>query len=177
MRPSLKAFGNREYDMALFFGKIKPGGEPSGQLENAFYFSPDGDQRFNGILPGDHSYIISGRLIQLWQAERWEQVEGGKRLCFRKVIEDIGLRVGGFMALRFFKVTNQLTVFSVRSSRRKAFFPIELAEPFPAEVMNDPATYRNPENFRRIAYFPVAPESASRPFTSKCSTKMADSPS
>jgi hypothetical protein len=146
--------------MAIFYGKINANLDSEGQLSGGFYQSPSRDLWFNGIDVGDFAFVIGGQRIQLWQAEKWQPVENGIRLLFRKVIADTGLSTSGLTALKFFKVTYQMLVFTVRSTGRaqKAFFPFEEVEPIPESVLINPLTYRDLTNFRKVVFYPAPPK-------------------
>ncbi|HUW39408.1 MAG TPA: AAA family ATPase [Rectinemataceae bacterium] len=143
--------------MALFFGKISAAKGPQGQLENGFYLAPRDCSWYNGIDVGDYAFVIGGGKVALWKAREWMEAgaeNDGDRLYFDIVIRDLAVAMTAFTSLKFFKVTPDFLVFTWRSTgkAKKAFFPIELAEEFPEHTMTDPATYANPENYRRVVF-------------------------
>jgi 5-methylcytosine-specific restriction protein B len=107
--------------------------------------------------------MIGGGKVQLWKAQDWsaDSADGADRLNFEIILPDIGIRPEEFTSIKYFKVTVSLLVKSRRMTKGRAFFPLELAEPFTEEAMRDIRTYQDTGILRRILFFPDLPDSDS----------------
>lgn len=141
--------------MRIFFGKINADKDTLGQLAGGFYQAENGGQWFNGIETGDYAFMISSLGIGLWKAMAWSEHEGNTRLEFKIIIPDIGIDTKRLVALKFFMVNATLVIFTTRQTPKKGFFQLQLAQDFPETAIEDPATYRDTSNFRKIAFYPT----------------------
>lgn len=134
--------------MNIFFGKISPKQNPE-QIVNGYY-ETGRPQMFNGIDIGDYCYSISGSNIQLWQAKSWEN--NNQRLNFEIIHNNLGIKTNKLMALKFFKLSTDLVVLTVRQSQI-AFYKIDTTISIDEPEIENIDTYRNSENFRNIVVY------------------------
>ena len=137
--------------MKIFFGKISTKIDPA-QIENGYYKAAKESSWFNGIQPGNFSYTVGGGKIQLWQAKEWSKKEGHDILQFDIIHNDLGINTKQLTAIKYFTLTMELIVLSVRSTAKskKAFFPIEFKSQFTEAMLKDIKTYQNQDTFRKI---------------------------
>ena len=116
--------------MKLFFGKISTKKDKN-QLTQGYYRALKDSSWFNGIQPDDYCYIIGGGKIQLWRAKSWGKKNGDDVLEFDIIHSDLGINTKQLTAIKFFNLTMELVVLTVRSTAKskKAFFPIEFTKP------------------------------------------------
>ena len=109
----------------FFIGKIPPGSKPE-QLRGHFYEADE--SWFNGLEPEDYAFIMSGDKVLLWEADKWQTVNGENRMKFKELIHDCGITPIQFSALNYFNLDINNTVKVTRStgSEEKAFFPLSL---------------------------------------------------
>lgn len=134
--------------MKLFFGKIKDTTDNK-QIEEAYYetLSP---MKLGEINEGDYSFIISGKNIHLWRAIKKLDIDGHPKMNFEVVYNNLPLTSQKFIALKYFRLDSSLIVLTIRQSP-KAFYPIQLVDAsFTEEMLCDPNTYNQDENFRKI---------------------------
>lgn len=142
--------------MKIFFGKISNKYDTK-QIDDGYYQAPKDSTWYNGIDIGDYVFMIGGNRIQLWKARDWGEMPGGEndKLNFEIISRDTGLKTKDLIAFKFFKLTIDLIVKSTRSTggERKAFFELEVEPEFQWEELLNPATFTNPDNFRKIKTF------------------------
>lgn len=137
--------------MNLFFGKISTKIEKE-QINGGYYRAAKESSWFNGIQPGDYSYIIGGGKIQLWQAKEWSKKAGDDILQFEIIYDDLGINTKDLTAIKYFFLTIELVVLTVRSTAksRKAFFPIKCISSFTETTLKDISIYKKDETYRKI---------------------------
>ena len=141
--------------MKLFFGKISRKKEKE-QITEGYYRATKESSWFNGIQPGDYCFTIGGGKIQLWLAKSWGKKSGDDVLEFEIIHKDLGINTKQLTAIKYFKLTMELVVLTVRSTAKskKAFFPIKISSEFGSEftesVLKDINTYKKEETFRKV---------------------------
>jgi len=137
--------------MRIFFGKISTKKYET-QLEEGYYRAPKDSSWFNGIQPGDYSYIIGGGKIQLWKAKEWSKKEGNDILQFEIIHKDLGINTKQLTAIKYFTLTMELVVLTVRSTAKskKEFFPIEFQSKFTETMLINIDIYRDQNTYRKI---------------------------
>lgn len=137
--------------MKLYFGKISTKKEKD-QITQGYYRAIKESSWFNGIQPGDYCFTIGGGKIQLWQAKSWGKKSGDDVLEFDIIHNDLGINTKQLTAIKYFNVTMELVVLTVRSTAKskKAFFPIEFRVEFNEAMLKDINTYKKDETFRKI---------------------------
>ncbi|MDH5719852.1 MAG: AAA family ATPase [Spirochaetia bacterium] len=137
--------------MNLFFGKISKKYDEA-QITEGYYKATRESSWFNGIKPGDYSFIIGGGKIQLWKAKEWRTKSGEDILRFDIIHNDLGINTKKLSAIKYFKITMELAVLSVRSTAksRKAFFPIKYTPSFSEDMLKDINTYKKEDTYRKI---------------------------
>jgi len=135
----------------LYFGKISSKKEKE-QIDQGYYRSTKDSSWFNGIQPGDYSFIIGGGKIQLWKAKEWSKKGGEDILQFEIIHNDLGINTKKLSAIKYFDLTMELVVLTVRSTAKskKAFFPIYYSTDFTEQMLKDESIYKNPDTFRKI---------------------------
>ena len=137
--------------MNLYFGKISSKKEKE-QISEGYYRAVKESSWFNGITPGDYAFVIGGRKIQLWKAREWSKKTGDDILAFDIVHDDLGINTKHLTAFKYFNLTMELAVLTVRSTAKskKAFFPIFYSSKFTESMLTNKATYQDDSNFRNI---------------------------
>lgn len=139
--------------MNIFFGKISSKKEKE-QIEKGYYRALKDSSWFNGITIGDFCFIVGGNKIQLWKAKSWGKKTGDDILEFEIIHNDLGINTKKLTAIKYFKLTVELVVLTVRSTAKskKAFFPIQLDSKFDFSetTLKDINTYQNENTFRKI---------------------------
>lgn len=137
--------------MKLYFGKISTKKEKD-QITQGYYRAIKDSSWFNGIQPGDYCFTIGGGKIQLWKAKSWGKKSGDDVLEFDIIHNDLGINTKKLTAIKYFKLTMELVVLTVRSTAKskKAFFPIEYGSGFNETMLKDINTYKKDETFRKI---------------------------
>lgn len=137
--------------MKIFFGKISTKRDEK-QIEEGYYQAPKDSSWFNGIQPGDYSYVIGGGKIQLWKAKEWDKKEGNDILQFEIIHKDLGINTKQLTAIKYFTLAMELVVLTVRSTAgsKKAFFKIEFNQNFTEKMLTDIDTYKNKNTYRKI---------------------------
>jgi hypothetical protein len=141
--------------MKIFFGKISDKIDKD-QINQGYYRATKDSSWFNGIHPGDYCFIIGGKKIQLWQARAWGKKTGDDVLEFDIIHNNLGINTKQLSAIKYFKLTMELSVLPVRSTAKsfRAFFPIEHDPEFSESALKDINTYRNPGLYRNIHILP-----------------------
>lgn len=137
--------------MKLYFGKISTKKEKE-QITEGYYRATKDSSWFNGIQPGDYCFTIGGGKIQLWKAKSWGKKSGDDILEFDIIHNDLGINTKQFTAIKYFHLTMELVVLTVRSTAKskKAFFPIEYGSGFKETMLKDINTYKKDDTFRKI---------------------------
>lgn len=115
------------------------------------YYETDNKAWYNGIDVGDYAFMISGSSIELWQARKWENE--GYKLVFDKLVTHIEGQTAKFIAFKYFKLFPSLISATTKSLRNIAFVPIPLSRPISEGELKNPATYQNPDNYRKIIVY------------------------
>ncbi len=150
--------------MKVFFGKIGPEREPQ-QLSEGYYRAKRNSSWFNGIDIGDYAFIVGGGKIQLWKASEWTEKEKpsgslsereNEILKFDIIHDDLGIDTARLTALKFFKLSMHLIIFTVRSAGRlqKAFFPIQVNVELTEDILKNLETYRDGKSYRKTLIYP-----------------------
>ena len=154
----------QEEKMKLYFGKISTKKEKD-QITLGYYRAIKESSWFNGIQPCDFCLTIGGGKIQLWKAKTWGKKNGDDVLEFDIIHNDLGINTKQLTAIKFFNITMELVVLTVRSTAKskKAFFPIEFEAKFNETILTDINTYKKDETFRKIHILSAAetPQSTS----------------
>lgn len=136
----------------VFFGKVT---NLRNQLDEKFYQTED-ESWFGELTEGAFVFIIGEGKIRLWRAKEWIQEDKLFRMNFEEIIEDTKLDTKALQAFKYFKLSIDLIVKTVRSTAKskKAFFKINVHNDFSEKMIIDKSVYQNPENYRNIILKP-----------------------
>ncbi|WP_316851591.1 McrB family protein [Pedobacter agri] len=139
--------------MKIFFGKISVEIDEQ-QIDQGYYRAPRSSTWFNGLELGDLVFLIGGGRIQLWRAREWGSDEHGERLNVEVLLDNIGISIERFVALKCFELNMVLIVKTTRSTavEKKAFFELILEGKCNPEDFYDLGYYQQDSHFRNIRY-------------------------
>lgn len=129
----------------IYFGKISKTKNPQQFIEG--FYETQYPEMYNGIDVNDYSYIIADGKIQLWRAKKWEK--DGNKLLFDIINPDLNINTKDLTSLKFLQLNTQFVVLTIRQSPN-AFYKLEMVKEFTEEMLVDPETYINDNNFRDI---------------------------
>ncbi|WP_443939460.1 McrB family protein [Pedobacter sp. MW01-1-1] len=149
--------------MKIFFGRISITNKPE-QITEAYYQAVKGTTYFGDLnlidnfsLEPVYVFMIADSKIHLWKAKHWGN--DGQNLYFEKVIENIeGMNGAWLQAFKFFYLNLDLIIFTIRRPFKKAFFKLDFDEELSEQVVVNPETYANEDNYRKIVLLSEKPE-------------------
>lgn len=149
--------------MKLYFGRININQDPKDQITKAYYFAQKGTTYFGELnniedfsIEPVYVFIIAGSKVQLWKAKNWG--ENGQNLYFDVVKKEISEVTGSWLtAFRFFYLTLDLIIFTVRRPYKKAFFSIQFDDAFSEEMLLSDEIYQNDNSYRNVKLLKAKP--------------------
>ncbi|GGH59284.1 hypothetical protein HNQ91_000598 [Filimonas zeae] len=154
--------------MFLFFGRINVNQNPGDQFQNAYFQAQKGTSYFAELNQFEsfnrepvYVFMIAGNSVELWKADHWSEDE--QNLFFQKTNVSLdNMNRAWFAAFKFFFLDADLIVFTTRRPYKKAFFKLNFDEFFTEDMLLNPATYADSNNYRSIELHASMPDIASR---------------
>lgn len=154
--------------MFLFFGRININQNPTDQFQNAYYHAQKGTSYFAELnqfenFGGEPVYVfmIAGNSVELWKADHWG--DDGQDLFFQKTGVNLDeMNRAWFAAFKYFFLNADLIVFTTRRPFKKAFFKLKVDDSFTEDMLLNPATYADFNNYRSIELHASKPNVTSR---------------
>lgn len=135
--------------MNIYYGFISR--DNVDQIDGHYYRAPKNFAGFQGLKSGDYVFMFCGSTYYLWKTLSYNDKE--KRMEFADAIPDmpiVGKKVFFLSHLKFFKLTMELALKTLRQYKEKAFFKLDTEPSFSEEILLKKETYENPQNFRKI---------------------------
>lgn len=135
--------------MNIYYGFISP--DNKDQIEGHYYRAPRNFAGFQGLNSGDYVFMFCDSTYYLWKTLNYNETE--ERMEFADAIPDmpiVGKKVFFLSHFKFFKLTMELALKTLRQYKEKAFFKLDAESTFSEEILLKKETYENPQNFRKI---------------------------
>ena len=135
--------------MNVYYGFISR--ENKDQIDGHYYRAPKNFAGFQGLRSGDYVFMFCDSTYYLWKTLSYNDKE--KRMEFADAIPDmpiVGKKVFFLSHLKFFKLTMELALKTLRQYKEKAFFKLDTEPSLSEEILLKKETYENPQNFRKI---------------------------
>jgi AAA domain (dynein-related subfamily) len=142
--------------MHVFFGRINVNQAPKDQFQNAYFHALKGTSYFGDLNHFEnfdkepvYVFMIASNNIELWKADHWGP--NGQDLFFTKTGIDLDdMNRAWIAAFKYFYLDADLIVFTTRRPFKKAFFKLRFDTEFTEDMILNPLTYSNYDNYRTI---------------------------
>ncbi|MBO4784894.1 MAG: AAA family ATPase, partial [Lachnospiraceae bacterium] len=135
--------------MNIYYGFISR--ENKDQIKGHYYRAPKDFAGFKGLKAGDYVFMFCQSTYYLWRTIGYNDAK--ERMEFVDAIPDspiVGKKVFFLSHLKFFKLTMELALKTLRQYSEKAFFKLDADPSFSEDILLKKQTYENPDNFRKI---------------------------
>lgn len=154
--------------MHVFFGRINVNQNPKDQFQNAYYHATKGTSYFGDLNKFEnfekepvYVFMIGSNSVELWKADHWGP--NGQDLFFTKTGIDLDdMNRAWLAAFKYFYLDSDLIVFTTRRPFKKAFFKLRVDDSITEEMILNPLTYSNRDNYRSIELHNIKPIANSR---------------